>query len=219
MSVISQEQLALNKALHEQNDSFGNRAGASGLASYLPLGLIRMHQAGLCKTVLDYGTGKGLLVKRLRKVLPAEIKVSGYDPAVDKWSTKPNSKFDIITCLDVLEHIEMQSIDSVIDDISSLTANFCYVVVDLQPAVKRLANGRNAHILLAPPEWWVTRFSQKFSCITSFPIMHRSGQPQKVVIAATHNPQILPQMYRFINKLNIYNLVMAGGTLHTPDNK
>ena len=216
MSVISEEQLALNKALHQQNGSFGNRASASGFASSLPLGLIRMHQAGLCRTVLDYGTGKGLLVKRLRKKLPAEIEVSGYDPAVDQWSQKPNSKFDIVTCLDVLEHIEMQSIDSVLDDLSFLTTNICYVVVDLQPAVKRLADGRNAHILLAPPEWWITRFSQKFNCITSFPIMHKSGATQKIVIAATHNPQILPQLYRFINKLNIYNLVMAGGLLRTP---
>ena len=216
MSVISQEQLALNKALHQQNGDFGNRAGASGMASRLPLALTRMHQVGLCRSVLDYGTGKGLLVKRLCDVLPDEIKVSGYDPAVDEWSVKPSSPVDVVTCLDVLEHIEMQSIDSVLNDISSLTINICYVVIDLQPAVKQLADGRNAHILLAPSEWWLTRFAQKFSCITSFPIMHKCGVVQKIVIAAAHKPEILPQMYRFINKLNIYDLKMCGGVLGGP---
>ena len=56
-------------------------------------------------------------------------------------------------------------------DIQSLTKLFCYVVIDLQPAVKRLSDGRNAHVLLAPPEWWASRFSQVFSHAT-FPIKH-----------------------------------------------
>ena len=45
-----------------------------------------MHEAGLCTSVLDYGTGKGLLVERLRRELPESINVEGYDPAVVKWS-------------------------------------------------------------------------------------------------------------------------------------
>ena len=62
----------------------------------------------------------------------------------------------------------MSSIDAVLKDIHRLTKRFCYVVVDLQPAVKKLADGRNAHILLAPYEWWVARFAQLFKCQASF---------------------------------------------------
>ena len=65
------------------------------------------------------------------------IQIEGYDPSVDEWSRIPNSPYDIVTCLDVLEHIELESINDVIDDIKRLTINFCYVVVDLQPAVKQ----------------------------------------------------------------------------------
>ena len=107
----------------------------------------------------------------------------------------------------------MRSIDAVLRDIHSLTRQFCYLVIDLQPAVKKLADGRNAHILLAPPEWWVSRVAQIFSCQASFPIMHEAGEPQKVVIAACHDPKILPSMYGFLVKLKPYEYTMSGGIL------
>ncbi len=212
-SPISKQQLALNRSLHQSDPAFGNRQNASGFARRLPLALLRMHEHGVCSSVLDYGTGKGLLVDRLRRELPGSIKVTGYDPAVECWSARPEQPHDIVTCLDVLEHVEIDSIDAAIKDIQSMTKCFCYVVIDLQPAVKRLADGRNAHVLLAPSEWWISRFSQIFSCLTSFPIKHKCGANQKVVIACTQNPELLPVMYNFLNKINVYNLTMRGGTL------
>jgi len=211
--VISDEQRALNKALHAQSDQFGNRSDGAGLAGKLPAALQRMHQLGVCNSVLDYGTGKGKLVQRLRQELPAAIQVNGYDPAVEAWEHKPNESADIVTCLDVLEHIEMTSIDAVLRDIKSLTRHFCYLVIDLQPAVKTLADGRNAHILLAPPEWWVSRIAQLFPCQASFPVMHARGLPQKLVIAATDQRQMLPVMYGFLIKLRLFDFNMSGGPL------
>ena len=208
---ISDAHLKLNQSLHQSTFDFGSRATASGLANRLPLALYRMHEIGLCSSVLDYGTGKGLLVNRLRHELPPEIIVSGYDPAVEQWSQKPNQKFDIVTCFDVLEHVELNTIDNVLKDIALHTRRFCYIGIDLQPAVKRLDDGRNAHILLAPPEWWVTRFSQVFECITSFPIKHQSGTLQKVVIAATSDARLMPQIYNFLDKINAYDLKLKGG--------
>jgi hypothetical protein len=211
--VISDEQRALNKALHAQSDQFGNRADGAGLAGNLPAALKRMHELGVCRSVLDYGTGKGKLVGRLRQELPAGITVNGYDPAVEAWEKKPNKPSDILTCLDVLEHIEMDSIDAVLRDIKALTRHFCYLVIDLQPAVKTLADGRNAHILLAPPEWWVGRIAQLFPCQASFPVMHARGLPQKLVIAATEHPQLLPLMYGFLIKMKLFDFAMSGGPL------
>ena len=82
--------------------------------------------------------------------------------------------FDILTCLDVLEHVEIDSIDATLQEINSLTKNFV-IVIDLQPAVKRLADGRNAHVLLAPSEWWVSRFSQVFGAWQHFPLSINLG--------------------------------------------
>ena len=62
----------------------------------------------------------------------------------------------------------MSSIDAVLADIKHLTNKFCYLVIDLQPAVKKLADGRNAHILLAPQDWWVMKLSQLFLALVHF---------------------------------------------------
>jgi len=211
--VISDEQRALNKALHDQSSQFGNRSDGAGLAGNLPAALSRMNELGVCKSILDYGTGKGKLVERLRDELRTDITVDGYDPAVKTWENKPNNQYDIVTCLDVLEHIDIATIDAVLRDIKSLTRHFCYLVIDLHPAVKTLADGRNAHILLAPPEWWVSRVSQLFACHACFPVMHIRGIPQKVVIAATDKPHVLPLMYGFLIKMKLFNFTMSGGPL------
>lgn len=211
--VISEQQRLLNQSLHQQNDAFGNRHDAAGLATHLPAALQRMHELGICHSVLDYGTGKGRLVQRLQAELPAAIRVQGYDPAMPAYASKPSEPADILTCLDVLEHIEMDSIDAVLRDIHALTRQFCYLVIDLQPAVKTLADGRNAHILLAPPEWWTSRVAQLFPCIAAFPVYHESGLAQKLVIAAAHRPQALTLMYAFLIKLNVFELRMQQGVL------
>ena len=211
--VISKQQRQLNAALHQHNNTFGNRADAAGLASKLPEALSRMHELGICTSMLDYGTGKGKLVQRLRAELPPTISVQGYDPAVAEFVQRPSEPVDILTCLDVLEHIEMASIDAVLREIHALTRQFCYLVIDLQPAVKTLADGRNAHILLAPPEWWTTRLAQLFPCITAFPVYHESGLAQKLVIGAAHKPETLTLMYAFLIKLNVFGLRMQQGVL------
>ena len=212
-SIISDEQRQRNSELHQSEGNYGNRSDGAGVARHLPEVLLRLHESGLCNSVLDYGTGKGKLTERLRNELPAAIKVKGYDPSVPKYNSRPEGPFDIITCLDVLEHIEMDSIDAVLRDIHTLTNNICYLVIDLQPAVKTLSDGRNAHILLAPSEWWITRVSQLFPCISSFPIMHDCGIPQKIVIGACKKNTNIPYMYLFLTKMKLFGFTMRGGIL------
>ena len=210
---ISDEQRRLNQALHENNSQFGNRADGAGVAAKLPQSIQRMHELGICDSILDYGTGKGKLVERLTKELSTKIKISGYDPAISAYEALPTEPVDILTCLDVLEHIELVSIDAVLSDIQKLTKHFCFLVIDLQPAVKELSDGRNAHILLAPPDWWITKISQLFPCIASFPIYHKSGPIQKLVITAAHNPRVVPYMHGFLAKLGLFDFQMGGGIL------
>ena len=49
--VISEQQKALNKALHQQNDNFGNRSDAAGLATRLGLAIQRMHEMSKCNCI------------------------------------------------------------------------------------------------------------------------------------------------------------------------
>lgn len=211
--VISKAQLDLNANLHDTDDKYGNRDDGAGVATRLPSAILRLHELGICSSVLDYGTGKGALTRRLRKELPDSISVQGYDPAVEIYADRPENPVDLLVCLDVLEHIEMNKIDAVLRDIHKLTTQFCYLVIDLQPAVKSLSDGRNAHILLAPPEWWIGRISQLFPCIAAFPILHRVGLPQKIVIVACNKTHLSPTMYGFLAKLRIFDFVLDYGIL------
>ena len=212
MSDLNQ-QVALNRKLHQSDPGFG--INTTGLTSHLPFAIERLNTFTPISSILDYGTGKGHLVDHYRSVLPSSITVDGYDPSVDKWSKKPNHAYDIVSCIDVLEHIDIQYIDDVLRDIKALTTLFCYVTIDLQPAVKRLDDGRNAHVMLAPAEWWVTRFSQLFESMTTFTIKHHNAPTnQKLVLACAQNPSALPLISYFLNKLNLYSVTMKGGLIH-----
>ncbi|MCB4378640.1 methyltransferase domain-containing protein [Synechococcus sp. MU1650] len=212
MDTISREQQKLNSELHK-SDQYGNRSSAAGLASNLPRALDRMHEYGLCNRFLDYGTGKGKLLEYLKQNIKHPIQLEGYDPAVETFCQKPSEKFDIVTCLDVLEHIELDTIDNVLTEIRDYTRYFCYLVIDLQPAVKTLSDGRNAHILLAPPNWWQNKISQLFTSYSTFPIYHGSGDIQKIAIIASNDPKCLKLMHGFITKLNVFELSLVGGVL------
>ena len=203
------QQVTLNRQLHQSDPSFG--INDTGLTKRLPLAIERLSRSTPISSVLDYGTGKGFLVDHLRAHLPSSITVDGFDPSVEKWSKFLRPNYDLITCIDVLEHIDIQYIDDTIRQLKQMANLFCYVTIDLQPAVKKLKDGRNAHVMLAPSEWWITRFSQYFSSITCFPIKHFNSTTQKLILTCTNDPKLIPSTSLFLNKLNLYGVVMKGG--------
>ena len=187
--LISKQQLELNKSLHGYDQSFGNRRDGSGFASLLPKALDRLHCQGMCDSLLDYGTGKGQLVERLRDEITNSIIIDGYDPAVEEWNNPPKRSYDIVTCLDVLEHVERNSLDAVLSDIASKTNKFCYLVIDLQPAVKTLRDGRNAHILLAPVTGGLPRFQGISHHLPCFPFTTCGALFRKLLLPLLKMPQ------------------------------
>ena len=106
--VISENSRASNRELHERFEKFGSRADAGGVLGRLSAAVGRIEEEFGIKSLLDYGTGKGNVVKKLRGELSG-MQVDGYDPAVEEWGEHPNQKYDILTCLDVLEHVEIIS--------------------------------------------------------------------------------------------------------------
>ena len=110
-----------------------------------------------------------------------------------------------------IKRVELSSVDTVLHDIDSLTDKFCLLMIDLQPSVKKMADGRNAHIMLAPYDWWINRVSTIFPQFASFVIPHKSGFDQKLVIVATRKRELCPLMYIFLIKLNIFDTTMVGG--------
>jgi len=79
-----------------------------------------------------------------------------YDPAVTGMDDTPLFA-DLVTCCDVLEHIEPERLDRVLAHIRSLARKAVFFVVATRPANKLLPNGENAHLIIESAEWWEAR--------------------------------------------------------------
>ena len=158
--LISEEYKTLNSELHSDSEEYGNRNNF--LSERLPTSISIIHKLFKCNSVLDYGCGKGMIVRSLENKLGNyKISVQGYDPCVKEYESSPRPA-DIVISTDVLEHIEPGKIIQVLDHIGNLTSMCCYLVIDLLPAVKNLPDGRNAHIMLETSGWWLDKLSKIF---------------------------------------------------------
>ena len=72
---IDDTYLDIQKALH-QKALYGGIKNNSGLTIHFPKAISKMNKHGICNSVLDYGTGKGLLVKYLQENFTDKIEIS-----------------------------------------------------------------------------------------------------------------------------------------------
>lgn len=68
-------------------------------------------------SILDYGCGPGLLVEQLKDLGFSAVGYDRYQPA---FAVRPQGKFDVVTCFEVMEHIN--DIRATIDDILAFVA-------------------------------------------------------------------------------------------------
>lgn len=111
--------------------------------------LYRIYQP---KTTLDYGCGENKLAESLAK----EFRISGYDPGIAARASMPKP-CEMVICTDVLEHVEPSKLDHVLDHIYRLTGKVAYFVIALRDAKSILPDGRNAHLIVQPHEWWLNK--------------------------------------------------------------
>lgn len=142
---ITPDYIAMNRALHANRKTYG----ASG---HRWADKIRhMRDA----SILDYGCGKGTLKTALG------WDISEYDPAIPGKDADPHPH-DCVVCTDVLEHIEPECLDNVLKHIASLMRVSGLLVVATRAANKSLPDGRNAHLIIEPWEWWEERIKRHF---------------------------------------------------------
>ena len=108
-------------------------------------------------SILDFGCGKGNLVKTLKEDYP-DKQVFGYDPANPEYD-KEVPCVDMIISTDVLEHVEPEHIDETIAMLS-LKGKFHYHLISCAPAKLILPDGRNAHLIQESPVWWKQKFNK-----------------------------------------------------------
>jgi hypothetical protein len=143
--LISDSYRELNALLHRDNPAYG----VSG-HKYAPL-IRELVKAYGTKDVLDYGAGKRTLE------LSLGFPIHNYDPCIPGLDATPQPH-DIVACTDVLEHIEPECLDAVLRDIRRCMKTVGFLLVSTRPANKCLPDGRNAHLIQQPYEWWQERF-------------------------------------------------------------
>ncbi len=107
--LITEDYRKQQKLLHE-NPNYGT--ASIGFAPTISMICNRLGVTNL----LDYGAGKGNLAKNLKVDHPMRIQM--YDPAIPEWSDPPEPS-ELVCCVEVLEHIEPDCLDSVLDDLES----------------------------------------------------------------------------------------------------
>ncbi len=149
---ISPGYLAVCQQMHADDSSWGVNGGNEALrvkALADKLG---------CKTILDYGCGKGRLAYRAAKI---GYQIASYDPAFPPFAAEPEPA-DLVVCRDVMEHVEAKYLDSVLAHIRELANKAAYFVISMRLATARLPDGRNAHLIVAPKEFWLEKLGKYF---------------------------------------------------------
>ena len=113
--------------------------------------------------VLDYGAGQQNLAKKLPDLV-SNLIVDSYDPGIPAIASAP-APAELVCCIDVLEHVEPEYIDQVLDDLQRVVANLGYFTIAVTPATKILEDGRNAHLIVQPVEWWAQKIQARFTIV------------------------------------------------------
>ena len=155
-NTISDQYLGLQTELHK-NPNYGMAS-----LSFAPLvaDLIRLSDS---KTISDYGAGKQRLFEGLQKENVKNISYFPYDPVFPDYG--PPKEADLVCCIDVLEHIEPEKLEAVLRELASITLKLGFFSVHMGPAEKKLADGRNAHLIQQPSSWWLKRICEYFNVL------------------------------------------------------
>lgn len=156
--LITEEYRRMQQELHK-NSGYGQ---ASLDAAPLVAEVIRRDRV---EEMLDYGAGKGRLGEELEWLVPWPLRIHRYEPAVPEWSATPEPA-GFVACIDVLEHIEPHLLAEVLDDLKRVTAGRGLFTVATGPAMKKLADGRNAHLIQQPASWWLPQILSRFELLS-----------------------------------------------------
>lgn len=154
--LISPEYAALNREMHDQKPQYGT---SGDKWAKLTDNLAREWRVS---DVLDYGAGKGTLKQELERLVTPKYRIVEYDPAIPGKENKP-IRADLVVCGDVMEHVEPDCVYDVLDDIRNISRVGVLFVISTWPAKKHLPDGRNAHLIVEPMEWWLPKLTDRWA--------------------------------------------------------
>ncbi|MBF0162853.1 MAG: methyltransferase domain-containing protein [Magnetococcales bacterium] len=160
-TTISEEYRAMQAELHARGN-YGVTAMQYGAT------VLKLLELCGASTLLDYGCGsKRSLLMGMN--VPPHVHYEGYDPAVPAYANRPQPA-QLVVCIDVLEHIEHEYLESVLDDLAELCNPFGFFTIHTGPAVKFLRDGRNAHLIQQGQGFWFARLEKRFTILSSNPV-------------------------------------------------
>jgi 2-polyprenyl-3-methyl-5-hydroxy-6-metoxy-1,4-benzoquinol methylase len=152
-ALISETYRDQQQQLHESNPEYGMASVA-----YAPIVSMYCNKLEIT-SLLDYGCGKGRLFENLK--VDHKMTLQAFDPAIPRFSEPPIPS-QMVACIDVLEHIEPDHLDDLLDELQRLTLEVGIFSVSTCAARKVLADGRNAHLIQQPMEWWLPKLWERF---------------------------------------------------------
>lgn len=171
--IINKDYKKQLEELHNNPKKFSNGRKAYKIVS----GFLKENQL---ESLIDFGCGKGGLIDCVKELHPEIKKVSGYDPGNPEFEILPKDKFDALVSTDALEHVEPQYIDDTLKTINSLFTKACFLRIACYPAKKKLPDGRNAHLIVEKPEWWIEKIKLYIDGeITYKNVIPFTGTPKK----------------------------------------
>ena len=105
---------------------------------------------------------------------PAVSPAIGYDPAVDAFATRPEGRFDVVTCLDVIDIVEPRFLPALLHDVAAFTAGLAVFDVLTKP------NRLRPH----PPFHWTSLVRQHMDVVESSVEFAGMQDFERVVIIA-----------------------------------
>ena len=112
-------------------------------------------------TILDFGAGTGLFAYEIEvRAGVGRYLTRNYEPSVAGQDEFPDGEqFDAVVCTHVLEHVEPHLLAGTLAQIVRAAKRAIYVEVPHGPANRKLADGRDAHLIQEPHTYWWTQLT------------------------------------------------------------
>ena len=151
MPYISDHWRAMNIRHHEKHPAWGS--SSKNLVAPIDQ-IIRDNRFA---SVLDYGCGKGFLKEGLGYGF-----IDEYDPAIVGKDSVPTGVYELVACLDVLEHVEPDCLDDVLQHLCDICSNTVFMTISTRMAHRQMPDGRNPHLIIENFQWWLARIAGVF---------------------------------------------------------
>jgi hypothetical protein len=144
--------------LRKEHD--GSKWGSTG-ARYSGDDVVALFARYSPSTALDFGCGKGTLAKAFSL---SGARWTEYDPGIPGKDTLPEGRFDLVTCTDVLEHVEREQLDTVLKTLGGYCGTALFLDIACYPTGKTFGEGpykgQDLHLIVEEPSWWEERLEK-----------------------------------------------------------